>query len=878
MVSLEAGLSAAVRGRQLVVEMRRRCFWVASYVAARAGWGVLLTVSVFNCARAVSAGSSLPNLGYRYPPEEMINLLESPPLPEATASPDGRWIILTEQQGAPSVRDMEAPDIQVLGSLIDPKTHAPPSWLAATGIGMRLISTQSGQETTLSVPDSGLSVPLWSPDSRQFLFRHTGAASDELWIGDIQSQEVRRVPRVRLSTLESPSVPCMWMHDRNKVLCNEVPELQGEAPRASVPGLEPIVEDTGVRESYSSSSSLLDTVLRNAQDAALFEYYFTSQPMVIDLDGDERVPLGVPGIYDVLEPSPDGQYFVSMRTVRPYALFAPNSYVFPKRIEILDARGNTLHALAEREVGTFGSLAGGWAVPGPRRFAWVPGSPSTLVYIEALDGGDPGRHTDYRDRLMRLVPPFTGPPVELVRTRGRMSAAREGPAYYWDNHGANIAWLQNGVAWMDELDLGQGRKRSWKVQVLGEPSRPQLLLDVGSDSRLSNEGGTALPVGGHLRGSLAGNGSISMLERIGNSVYLVGDDPSRNGARPFLKRFDLATHKSTTVFQSAPTAYETALDLLDATHVLTRHETPTQPPNYYIRDIVRNTFIQITHLESPGKESAGLRPQLIHYVRSDGVLLSGELYLPEGVIPPKPLPTLIWAYPHSYIHRDAAGEVATSANQYALDESRSTRFLTGIRALATQGYAVLWDAAMPLIEINGGADTTVQQLTASAQAAVKALVEMGVANPQKIAIAGQSFGGTMTGILLANTDLFAAGISIDGCFNWSREPFGFQYERRTLWEAPSAYISQSPYFKADQIHAPLLLVHGARDPVFNVSESEQMYQALNGLGRTARLAILPYEGHTPEGKESIEDLSWETLNWLNRYLKGRADINVASKK
>lgn len=812
------------------------------------------------------------HLGYQTPPPLMASLIETKPLPYVSVSPDGRWLILTDREGLPRISSMTGSSISVLTQRIDPQTRAPKVDPSATGIAMTLINVESGQRTALDVPHDKLSIPLWSPDSLHFLFRHTAHESVELWIGDIPSRRVRHLIGIRLRALDSVGAPCVWMPDKRRVLCKSEPIQQPE-PSVALIASEPTVQETEQNTAYPMPSPSL---LRNAQDETTFDFYFTSQLVVIDMVTGEQSPLGSPGIYDVIEPSPSGEYFISMRTIRPYSYEDENSYVFAKQLDILDKNGRLVTTLAKRPVVRWGNLATGRAVPGMRRVAWLPNAPSTIVYIEALDGGSAAGQFEYRDRLMRVEAPFTNPPEEIARTRGRMSAAREGTRYLWGNHGANFAWLKNGFAWMEEVDLERNRKRTWKVRVRGAPATPDLLLDESNDGHLSAAARNPLPLMGRIQGSSAGT-SVATLQQSGDSVFLIGEEASSLGARPFLDRFDLHSHKSQRIFQSGPTSYERVLAVLPNGRLLTQHETANEPANLFIRDLRTRKAVAITDRKNPGDWLPDLRPKLIHYVRSDGVSLSGFLYLPGGSIPRKPLPTLIYGYPYEYFSKEAAAEVRDSANQYALEQS--VPFEAGIRLLATQGYAVLFDAAMPLVSSQFGDDKVVEQLVSSAHAAVSQLVEMGVADRTKIAIAGHSFGGTMVAVLLANTDLFAAGVAIDGSFNWSHEPFGFQYERRTLWQAPKAYLSLSALFQADQIHAPLLLVHGELDnaPGTSPLESQAMYLALQGLGSKARLVMLPYENHVPGAKESIETLSWETLRWLDRYLKGQSQVGVETQ-
>jgi len=100
-------------------------------------------------------------------------------------------------------------------------------------------------------------------------------------------------------------------------------------------------------------------------------------------------------------------------------------------------------------------------------------------------------------------------------------------------------------------------------------------------------------------------------------------------------------------------------------------------------------------------------------------------------------------------------------------------------------------------------------------------------------------------------------------------PFGFQNERRTLWEAPELYLKVSPFMYASKINEPLLMTHGEADDntgTFPI-QSERMYQALKGHGATVRLVMLPHEAHGYSGRESIEHVLYEMISWFDKYVK-----------
>src|SRR5690606_4696679 len=152
----------------------------------------------------------------------------------------------------------------------------------------------------------------------------------------------------------------------------------------------------------------------------------------------------------------------------------------------------------------------------------------------------------------------------------------------------------------------------------------------------------------------------------------------------------------------------------------------------------------------------------------------------------------------------------------------------------TQGFAILDNPSMPIVGADGTEpnDTYVEQLVASAQAAVDAVVERGVADRGRIAVGGHSYGAFMTANLLSHSDLFRAGIARCGAYNRTLTPFGFQAEQRTYWEAPDTYNVMSPFAHAHRINEPILLIHGADDSnsgTFPV-QSERFYAALKGHG------------------------------------------------
>ena len=298
------------------------------------------------------------------------------------------------------------------------------------------------------------------------------------------------------------------------------------------------------------------------------------------------------------------------------------------------------------------------------------------------------------------------------------------------------------------------------------------------------------------------------------------------------------------------------------TRLLTRRESPTDPPNYYIRsgsDVKAPNPLSRSHAPNRrGHEAVGhlqarrRRASLVHAISSR------RLSNPARNCRP-----LVWAYPYEFSDADTAGQVTGHAAQ-AFSE------LNYHQLFVLHGYALLDNAAMPII---GDAETVnntyVEQLVMDAQAAVDKAVEMGVVDRDRVGVFGHSYGAFMTANLLAHSKLFRAAVAESGAYNRTLTPFGFQSEGRTFWEAPDVYTKMSPFWFADKIKTPILLIHGEADDNTGTYpiQSERMFAAIRGNGGTVRLVMLPAEAHGYRGKETIEHVLYEELTWFDKYLQ-----------
>ncbi|HEV2835142.1 MAG TPA: prolyl oligopeptidase family serine peptidase, partial [Pyrinomonadaceae bacterium] len=213
---------------------------------------------------------------------------------------------------------------------------------------------------------------------------------------------------------------------------------------------------------------------------------------------------------------------------------------------------------------------------------------------------------------------------------------------------------------------------------------------------------------------------------------------------------------------------------------------------------------------------------------------------------------------------DTAGQISGSTRRFNTVMGPSHLFFL------LEGYAVLDNVTMPVVGTPETVNNTyIEQIVMSAKAAIDKAVEMGVTDPDRVGVGGHSYGAFMTANLLAHSDLFRAGIARSGAYNRTLTPFGFQSERRTIWEAPDLYLKVSPFMYASKINEPMLMIHGEADDntgTFPI-QSERMYQAMKGNGATVRLVMLPHEAHGYSGWESINHVLYEMITWFDKYVK-----------
>ena len=800
-----------------------------------------ILVALLILAPGLAAQSPAPQAeGPRYllPPQRIIDAFDAQPIPTAMLSPSRTVIALITRKANPTITELARPMLRLAGHRIDPRNNGPYRTPGIYAITLKKLSDATSVNVT--VPDrANLTNVQFSPDGSHLSFIHIGDKGVELWVADTATGRAKAMTgNDRLNAAAGD--PCHWMNDGSALVCQVVPNGRGPVPIESPVPTGPNVQENNGK---AAPSPTFEDVLKTSFDDALFDYYFTSQVATFDSTTGRKTAIGHPAIFESVSPSPDSNFLIVTRVKRPFSHLMPMN-AFSESVEVWSRRGEVVHLIADAP--SHEGLVTGGVITGPRGAHWRSDQPATIVWAEALDEGNPKNRVPFRDRILSLSAPFTAAPTELAKTEYRFST---------------VSFTDKGIALLSEADRPTRRTRTWVI----EPgASPRQLWDRKQEARYDDPG---TPVT-RRDGSIVQNG---------DAIYLSGLGASPEGDRPFLDRLDLKTKTTERLFRSEPRTYETVVAPLgdDGGSILTRFETPSDPPNYVVRNLKDGTKRAITAFADPQPQLRGATHEIVSYARKDGVKLSGTLYLPPGYKKGERLPLIVWAYPREFTDVDSAGEVSGSPYRFTIVTGASHLFLL------LDGYAVLDDATMPIVGPGETAnDTYVEQLVGNAEAAIDKVVDMGVADRGRIGVGGHSYGAFMTANLLAHSRLFKAGFAESGAYNRSLTPFGFQNERRTFWDVPDLYAKLSPFWYANQVKDPILLTHGEADDnsgTFPI-QSERFYMALKGFGATVRYITLPNEAHGYAARETLLDVIAEKVTWFGKYVKGAESTTTTESR
>ena len=777
-------------------------------------------------------------LQYQKPSKEILDLVDVTLAPTTLVDDAQQNMLLLFRDNYKSIEDLSKEELRLAGLRIDPTTNIGSRVTYYSDLQVQRVGSKDSL-TIKGMPETPrLTNFTWSPNQRYMAFTHTAKMGVELWVLDIEAAEARKLFDKPINANMGDTLN--WNADSSSLLVKVVPKDRKNLIDTSV--AVPTGPTISVSDGKKAQNRTYQDLLKNTNDEFNFEQLARSEIYKVPLKG-KASPWLASGMYGDVSVSPAGDYVM----VEEYK--APFSYLvtyqrFGHSINLYDKKGKLVNTLID--VPLIEDLPQGFMAvrTGPRDVQWRNDKPNTIVYAEALDGGDPEVEVTHRDKLMQLEAPFNGEAEQILKTEDRFYR------FIWNDDSVAIAmdywWnTRNIKTYLFSPDQSQS------AQIISNRSYQDKYSDPGNFVTRKN---------GYFKDVLAVEG---------NNAFLLGDGFTPEGQFPFLDKLDLETLETSRVYKSAYTdKFEDLRDFnIKNDRLLVRIESKRDYPNYYFRNLKNNTLTQLTHFENPFESIQNVKKEVITYKRNDGLDLTGTLYLPTNYEQGKRYPMILWAYPEEFKDKSSAGQNTQNPNRFIYPWYGSPIYWV------TKGYVVLDDASFPIVgegdeEPN---DTFRPQLVANAKAAIDALDQKGIIDPARVAVGGHSYGAFMVANLLSHSDLFAAGIARSGAYNRTLTPFGFQSEERHYWDAPEVYYTMSPFMHAEKMKTPLLLIHGEADNNSGTypMQSERYFNALKGLGAVTRLVMLPKESHGYRAKESVLHTLWEQDQWLEKYVKNK---------
>ncbi|MBB1193336.1 S9 family peptidase [Flavobacterium sp. SOK18b] len=781
------------------------------------------------------------NVTYQKPSPSILTLADYERAPSVSMDTKKEYLLLSYRNTYKSLDDLNQDELRLGGLRINPTTNISSTVTYVNNLKIRKVKDQNEVQVAGLPQNPRISNISWSPNDSKIAFTHTAATGVELWTIDVALATAKKITEANLNA--NIGSPFVWMKDNNTLLVKMLPKNRAALldSKKDLP-TGPIISNA---DGSKSQNRTYPDMLKNANDEINFENIMTSELYKINLDGTATL-FKKAAMYAGESFSPDGNYLMLTTIQKPFSYIVPLSR-FPSKSVVFDKDGNEVKTVNEvplTEIIPKGFMA---VRKGKRNMSWRADKPATLVYVEALDGGDPANKVDFRDEVLLWNAPFTTPANTLVKTPQRFSGIMWGTE--------NVAVLMD--EWYDTRNT-----KTYLINPAAPEQAPKVIFDRNSQDVYADPGNFETRKNEFNRYVLA-------IEN--NKTFLIGAGFTKNGQFPFISEMDLKTLQTKRLYTSSYT--DKKEDILEIENlkegtVLVQIQSKNEYPNYYLRNIKqKNKLTPITTFQNPFESIKNVSKEVIKYTRKDGVQLSGTLYLPLGYDKAKKekMPLLIWAYPAEYKDKNSAGQSTQNPNEFTFPNYGSFVYWV------TKGYVVLDDAAFPIIgegttEPN---DNFITQLVDNAEAAINAVDALGYINRKKVAVGGHSYGAFMTANLLTHSNLFACGIARSGAYNRTLTPFGFQSEQRNYWESPEVYTAMSPFMNAGKMKTPMLLVHGEADnnPGTFTLQTERYFQALKGLGAPARMVILPKESHGYAAKENILHLLWEQDQFLEKYLK-----------
>lgn len=708
---------------------------------------------------------------------------------------------------------------------------------SVTGATQLLVTERRTNETRNVCPGGNCWRPAWSPDGGILAFYSDRDGPPQLWVYDVTAGRARKVTDARIKAKLWDGDEAQWSPDGQTVY---VPMAPADGPGAwlpeseQAPSFRPPTPDPEVTVYRAGSEDVQQEVESGGGDAAvaasqLFSYRENNADMVaVDVrTGNMRIlsPANSPARPSVLRLSASGRWLTSLSAFKRHGA---TTQVNTLDLAIVSTRGGDVRIIAH----DLPSLQTDYH---HLNYAWHP-TEDRLVYIK-----------DNALWLVDITDVGPSPPQRLGEELGALA-----PTIHWFTRDGNAVVV--GIDPADDQEYGDARPTGLA----------HIPLAGGAISRV------AFPDGWTYRDIVKAD-PRTLWQPGGVSAVVVVRNATTGETG--LVRLDLRSGYNT-VLWSALARLREVRAVGESDEVIAIHDDVSTPPDVVAFSADFTARGRISHIE-PRLDSVGAGSAEIFETTvplHDGTLdtVKTAVILPPGAKRGDRLPAIVAIYP--------GGDQSTRAERFGGGDAATVPALV----FTSRGYAVLHvhlklgpnrEAGNPLDEM---VDVLLPQVYRAA--------ELGYIDIQRVAITGQSFGGYGTASIISGTNLFRAAVAVSGIYDlagtygymapdgsnfWVGWAEGGQARMGTHpWANLPRYLENSPYYRADRIHTPLLIVHGDDDMAYH--DGVKLFSALKRLERPAQLASYHGEGHVIWNwrRKNAADAAGRMVEFYDRHLLG----------
>ena len=393
----------------------------------------------------------------------------------------------------------------------------------------------------------------------------------ELWYIDLEKLTAKKLTGPKLNASLGDVIT--WYQDSKNILTkfklkNSPDIIDGE----DVVPTGPIISSNDGKKAQNRT---YQDLLKNEVDEKNFETLARSVLSKVSLKGKTKL-LAKKNLYHEIDFSPDGKFILISIIQKPFSYLVPY-YRFPMKYAIYSSKGKELTVL--HEVPLIEDLPKGFMAvrTGPRNFSWRSDRPSNLIFVEALDGGNPETDIKYRDEIFEVGYPFKQNKVSLLKTINR---------FY------RIDWCNDTLALGYDYWWNSRNTKTYIFSPSNTNKEPKIIIDRNYQDRYNDPGSFV------KRRNFYGKSILAMNKQ---NLYLMGDGFRDDGQFPFIDQLNLESLKKVRLYESSfKDKKEDLIDFeADNNMILTRIESASEYPNYFFRDLKTDSLTKITDFENP---------------------------------------------------------------------------------------------------------------------------------------------------------------------------------------------------------------------------------------------------------------------------------------